>query len=150
MFDIGFWELTLIAIIGIIVIGPQRLPEVVRTIAIALRKIRHSIYNVKADISRELDLDNLRQTFQDTQIQDHIQKLNQSILEQHPNPLDDPELTTPVEDIQHNLKENIHQLRTFLNTTPEQEQQQAHEQADTGIEPDPKNPHTTSDNPPHP
>ncbi|UJF23995.1 Sec-independent protein translocase protein TatB [Suttonella sp. R2A3] len=81
MFDIGFWELATIAIIGIVVVGPDRLPEVVRTIAIYLRKLRRTFHNVKSDIEHELDLDNLRSQIHDLDVEDHIKKLNQSVMD---------------------------------------------------------------------
>lgn len=81
MFDIGFWELATIAIIGIVVVGPDRLPEVVRTIAVYVRKARRAFHNVKSDIERELDLDELRRQMDEVDMEDHIKKLNQSIMD---------------------------------------------------------------------
>lgn len=81
MFDIGFWELATIAIIGIVVVGPDRLPEVVRTIALYIRKIRRAFDSVKGDIERELDLDDLRREMHDLDMQEHIRKLNQSVMD---------------------------------------------------------------------
>lgn len=81
MFDIGFWELATIAIIGIVVVGPERLPEVVRTIAAYVRKARRALNNVKSDIERELDLDDLRRQMHDIDMEDHIKKLNQSVMD---------------------------------------------------------------------
>lgn len=80
MFDIGFWELVLIAVIGIVVIGPNKLPEVVRTIALFLRKLRRMFYDVKTDIERELDLDNLRQQIAADEIEEEIKKMNDAVL----------------------------------------------------------------------
>nr|VFJ51774.1 MAG: sec-independent protein translocase protein TatB [Candidatus Kentron sp. DK] len=60
MFDIGFWELTLIAIIALVVIGPERLPEFARTAGFWIGKARRLFTNVKNDIDRELRADELR------------------------------------------------------------------------------------------
>ena len=81
MFDIGFWELATIAIIGIVVVGPERLPEVVRTVAAYVRKARRAFQDVKSDIERELDLDDLRRQMHDVDMEDHIKKLNQSVMD---------------------------------------------------------------------
>lgn len=81
MFDIGFWELAFIAIIGIVVVGPKRLPEVVRTIAIVLRKARRMFSDVKADIERELDLDDMRRIVREADMEEHIRQLNQSVMD---------------------------------------------------------------------
>lgn len=85
MFDIGFWELATIAIIGIVVVGPERLPEVVRTVAAYVRKARRAFQDVKSDIERELDLDDLRRQMHDVDMEDHIKKLNQSVMDADQN-----------------------------------------------------------------
>ncbi len=81
MFDIGFWELLVIAVIGIVVVGPDRLPEVVRTIMVLVRKARRMFQDVKQDIENELDLDDLRRTMRETEIDEHIRKLNRSVMD---------------------------------------------------------------------
>ena len=68
MFDIGFSELIVIALVALIVIGPERLPRVARTIGALLGRAQRYVNDVKADIQREVDLDelkNIRSTFQD-------------------------------------------------------------------------------------
>jgi len=60
MFDIGFWELTVIAIVALIVIGPDKLPGLARTAGLWIGKARHFLGSVKADIDRELKADELR------------------------------------------------------------------------------------------
>lgn len=62
MFDIGFWELGLIMIIGLLVIGPERLPRVARTVGLLLGKARGIVRSVKADVQRELAAEELKQT----------------------------------------------------------------------------------------
>lgn len=60
MFDIGFWELTIIAIVALVVIGPERLPGVARTVGLWFGKARGFITSVKADIDKELQADELK------------------------------------------------------------------------------------------
>lgn len=60
MFDIGFSELLLIAIVALIVIGPQRLPKVARTLGHLFGRMQRYVNDVKADISREMELDELK------------------------------------------------------------------------------------------
>ena len=66
MFDIGMGELGLIAIVGLLVLGPERLPRVARTTGILLRKARQSWHSVRADIERELATEDLKQTLRQT------------------------------------------------------------------------------------
>jgi len=60
MFDIGFSELLLIAVVALIVIGPERLPRVARTLGHLFGRMQRYVNDVKADISREMELDELR------------------------------------------------------------------------------------------
>jgi len=68
MFDVGFSELIVIALVALIVIGPERLPRVARTLGALLGRAQRYVNDVKADIQREVDLDELKSiqsTFQD-------------------------------------------------------------------------------------
>ena len=58
MFDIGFWELVLISIIALIVVGPDKLPSFAKNLGYWTGKIRRLINNTKRELSQELSLDN--------------------------------------------------------------------------------------------
>lgn len=60
MFDIGFSELIVIGIVALVVIGPERLPKVARTAGHLLGRLQRYVSDVKADINREMQLDELR------------------------------------------------------------------------------------------
>ncbi|MBI5922125.1 MAG: twin-arginine translocase subunit TatB [Betaproteobacteria bacterium] len=60
MFDVGFSELVVIALVALIVIGPERLPKVARTIGILLGRLQRYVNDVKSDINREIQLDELK------------------------------------------------------------------------------------------
>lgn len=59
MFDVSFSELMLIGVIALIVIGPERLPKVARTIGHLVGRAQRYVSDVKTDIQREVDLDDL-------------------------------------------------------------------------------------------
>jgi sec-independent protein translocase protein TatB len=59
MFDIGFWELSLIAIIGLVVLGPERLPVAIRTIREWISGVRKFSESVKTELSEELRIQEL-------------------------------------------------------------------------------------------
>ncbi|MES2663346.1 MAG: Sec-independent protein translocase protein TatB [Pseudomonadota bacterium] len=61
MFDIGFWELFLVAVIGLIVLGPERLPHTVRMAGAWIGRIRRSILDAQYEITRQLELEELKQ-----------------------------------------------------------------------------------------
>ena len=60
MFDVGFTEIVLIAVIGLIVIGPERLPKAARTAGMWIGKIKRSVSTIQADVQRELAADEIR------------------------------------------------------------------------------------------
>ena len=60
MFDVSFSELALIGIIALIVLGPERLPKVARTVGHLLGRAQRYVNDVKTDIQREMDLDELK------------------------------------------------------------------------------------------
>ena len=61
MFDVGFFELLLIGVVALLVVGPERLPKVARTAGMWLGRGRRFITTVKADIDRESKADELKQ-----------------------------------------------------------------------------------------
>ena len=60
MFDIGFWELSVLGIVALLVIGPERLPGVARTVGAWVGRGKRFISSVKADIDQELRTDELK------------------------------------------------------------------------------------------
>ncbi len=60
MFDIGFWELSIIMIVALLVIGPERLPGIARKAGILVGKARRMVQSVKDDIDKELAAEELR------------------------------------------------------------------------------------------
>lgn len=56
MFDIGFWEIILISIIGLVVLGPQRLPIAIKTVVRWVNTAKRMANSVKSEISQELEL----------------------------------------------------------------------------------------------
>jgi sec-independent protein translocase protein TatB len=60
VFDIAFSEIALIAVVALVVIGPERLPKVARTLGHMFGRLQRYVNEVKADINREIELDELR------------------------------------------------------------------------------------------
>ena len=105
MFDIGFSELFVIGIVALVVIGPERLPRVARTAGHLFGRMQRYVGDVKADINREIELEDLRKLrdqFQDAkrsveediaqvdkQLQDVQSDVTQSLSEQPVAPADE-------------------------------------------------------------
>lgn len=69
MFDISFFEIIIIAIVALIVIGPERLPQVARTLGHLMGRCRQLVYSIKTDVHNELrmeELKNMHNTMQET------------------------------------------------------------------------------------
>ena len=60
MFDIGFSELMVIGVVALIVIGPEKLPRLARTLGHLAGKMQRYVSDVKADINREIELEDLK------------------------------------------------------------------------------------------
>ncbi len=67
MFDIGFSEIVVIAVAALIVIGPEKLPKTARTLGHLFGRLQRYVSDVKADINRELELEELRKLQQQVQ-----------------------------------------------------------------------------------
>jgi sec-independent protein translocase protein TatB len=73
MFDIGFSELIVIGLVALIVIGPERLPRVARTAGHLLGRLQRYVNDVKSDINREMQLDELKRLQQ--QVEDSAREM---------------------------------------------------------------------------
>src|SRR3982751_4594334 len=60
MFDIGFSEIVVIGVAALVVTGPERLPKTARTMGHLFGRLQRYVNDVKADINREMELDELR------------------------------------------------------------------------------------------
>ena len=60
MFAVGFWELLLIGVVALLVVGPERLPGLARTVGLWVGKVRRFVNSVKSDIDREMRTEELK------------------------------------------------------------------------------------------
>lgn len=84
MFDIGFSELLVIAVVALLVIGPERLPKVARTAGHLFGRLQRYVNDVKSDIQREMELDELRKLrseFEDAarSVQDSVHEVDKEV-----------------------------------------------------------------------
>lgn len=64
MFDISFSEIMIIAVVAVVVVGPQRLPKTVRTIAHVMGRAQRYVSDIKSDIQREMELEDFKKATQ--------------------------------------------------------------------------------------
>lgn len=80
MFDVGFSELMVIALVGLIVIGPERMPKVARTVGHLLGRFQRYVGDVKSDINREMRLEELKKM--QSQVVEQARDMERQVSEQ--------------------------------------------------------------------
>lgn len=102
MFDFGFWEMLMVVIVALIVVGPERLPGLARTAGFWVGKAKRMVNDVKSEIDRELAADELKKTLGEQSIMDDVyevieetkqvsQDLKQEVEEKLSIPEDEPD-----------------------------------------------------------
>ncbi|MFW6092940.1 MAG: Sec-independent protein translocase protein TatB [Pseudomonadota bacterium] len=79
MFDIGFPELLLIAIVTLLVIGPERLPETLRTLGLWFGRMRRSFTSVKTELEREIGMDEVRRQLHNEAVMEEMRRIEQDV-----------------------------------------------------------------------
>lgn len=74
MFDLGFMELLVVGIIGLLVLGPERLPVAVRTVGLTIGRIKRGFADVQAQVEREIGADEIRQQLHNENIMKNLAK----------------------------------------------------------------------------
>jgi sec-independent protein translocase protein TatB len=75
MFEVGFWELVMVGLVALLVIGPERLPKAARIAGFWIGKTRSMITVVKAEIAEELHAEELRQTLKERADLEEVKQL---------------------------------------------------------------------------
>lgn len=98
MFDIGFTELLIVAIVGLLVIGPERLPGAIRTGTAWLGRLRRGFNDIKREVEQELHNDAVMQELKKTQqdLQGEVSEIGQDLRQaaDQVNPLEDSDKKT--------------------------------------------------------
>ena len=81
MFDIAFSEVMVIAVIALIVIGPERLPRVARTLGHLFGRMQRYVNEVRSDIQREIELDELKK-LKET-VEESARSIEQSVSQEY-------------------------------------------------------------------
>ncbi|SDN82333.1 Sec-independent protein translocase protein TatB [Vreelandella arcis] len=92
MFDFGFFEILVIGVVGLLVLGPERLPRAARTAGLWVGKVKRTVSGMQREISAQLEAEDLRQklTDQQTKLDDSLRKAKQDV----ERIADDPEKPT--------------------------------------------------------
>ena len=74
MFDIGFSEIMVVAMISLVIMGPERLPETVRTLSLWLGRLRQFVSSARAEIEDEVGIDEIRRQLRNEKIMRDLEK----------------------------------------------------------------------------
>lgn len=102
MFDVGFWEILLILVLALVIIGPERLPGAARQVGFFVGKARRYIEGVRSEVESELDVGEFKRMLHNQEVQ--INELQQQI-------------KTGVDDIGSDIKKDI-PSSDFLSDSP--------------------------------
>lgn len=79
MFDIGGLELLLITVVALLVIGPERLPETLRTLGLWLGRLRRSFTSVKAEIEKEIGMDEVKRQLHNEAVMEEMKRIEKEV-----------------------------------------------------------------------
>jgi sec-independent protein translocase protein TatB len=79
MFDIGFFELILISVVALLVLGPEKLPGAIRTVTLWIGRLRRSFNTIKQDIEREVGADEIRRQLRNEEIMERFRKTQSTV-----------------------------------------------------------------------
>ena len=79
MFDIGFPELLVVALIALLVLGPDRLPEAMRTLGLMFGRLRRTYLSARAEIEREVGMDDVRRQLHNESIMQEFKSIDSGI-----------------------------------------------------------------------
>ena len=79
MFDIGLLELLLLSIVVLLVVGPKRLPETLRTLGLWLGRMRRSLTRVKSEIEREIGMDDVRRQLHNEAVMEQMKEIERDV-----------------------------------------------------------------------
>ena len=74
MFDIGFSELLVCVVVALVVIGPERLPETVRTVGLWIGRLKRSLRDTRSEIERQIGADDIRRQLHNEEILERIEQ----------------------------------------------------------------------------
>jgi len=146
MFDIGFTELLLIAVVALIVLGPERLPKAARFAGLWVRRARAQWYSVKSELERELAAEELKRSLHDAkQAAQDLQKTMQET---------EAEVQAKVRAAEDEARREIEGLRRqatagLVSDSPQQDASAPEDAAEPAVLPEPEPTQDITESPPH-
>ena len=87
MFDIGGLELLLVTIVGLLIVGPERLPEVLRSFGLWIGRLKRAFQAAKTEIEQEIGMDDIQRQLHNESVLKEIKKIETEALTGGPEPV---------------------------------------------------------------
>ena len=78
MFDIGFPELLVILLVGLVVVGPDKLPQLIKSLTKSFRAIRSYLNQIRSQLERSVGMDEIRQDLHNEKIMENLKETQKS------------------------------------------------------------------------
>ena len=75
----GFFEILLVAVVTLLVVGPERIPETVRTVAMTIGRLKRSINNVREEIEKQVGTDDIRLQLHNEAVMENLEKIKRNL-----------------------------------------------------------------------
>lgn len=140
MFDIGFLELLIIAVVALLVLGPERLPKAARTAGLWIGKIKRSVSGMQREINAQLEAEELRQKLDEQQkkLDDSLNRARQDVEGLAGTDPSSDEASRRLKDAEQTLDNAIASVRDDALSTPDAKRQT--DTVDSAAPPDPEVP----------
>ena len=79
MFDIGFPELVIVSVVALLVIGPEKLPEAIRTMSLWVGRVQRSFASIRREIESEIGADEIRQQLHNENIMKELEETKNTL-----------------------------------------------------------------------
>lgn len=126
MFDIGFSEIIICAVVALIVIGPERMPEAVRTMGLWIGRLKRSLHDTRQEIERQIGVEDIRRQLHNEDIMRSLEKTKNDI---------NNELNSVIEHVKSDIAEidteERSKLRTYSNDNELPDHAHTNEQSPT-------------------
>lgn len=132
MFGLSFSEVLVIAVVALIVIGPERLPKTARTIGLLVGRAQRYVNDIKTDIEREMHVEDIKK-FKD-EVTSSVSEVKTSV-ESSVSSIADPlkKVANPLDSLKSQVAETEKQLKSSLNPLPDLKELEAEAKADDSV-----------------
>ncbi|CAA0082538.1 Sec-independent protein translocase protein TatB [Zhongshania aliphaticivorans] len=113
MFDIGFAELLIIAVLGLLILGPERLPKAIRTTSLWVGRLRRSFNNIRSEIEKEVGADEIRRQLHNESILASLKETKNSMHDEF------SKASKQVKEIENSIHPEASVQKTEHDDTPE-------------------------------